>query len=74
MNVLLKKLNYEKKLFAARKSFRLSKNPPKESTVISNGGVEIVTYKSGKVLRSWDDLGNYKRQLATFFMMMLKTR
>ncbi|MCG9792477.1 phage tail tape measure protein [Flavobacterium algicola] len=68
---IAKELELQDKIVASRKKYiELTKNPAKgESTVVSNGGVDIVTYKSGKdVLReASEDLKNYKSQLVAFY-------
>lgn len=75
-NRLLQEIDLQNKVIDARKKYlELVKNPPKaESTVVSNGGVDIVTYKSSQdiVKEAAQDLQNFKTQLEEFKKNSLK--
>lgn len=67
-----KEVELQDKIIAARKKYiDLVKNPPKnETSVVSNGGVDIITFKSGKdaIKEAGQDLANYKTQLSQFYV------
>jgi hypothetical protein len=75
-NRLLQEIDLQNKVIDARKKYlELVKNPPKaESNVVSNGGVDIVTYKSSQdiVKEAAQDLQNFKTQLEEFKKNSLK--
>jgi chaperonin cofactor prefoldin len=67
-----KEVELQDKIIAARKKYiDLVKNPPKDETsVVSNGGIDIITFKSGKeaIKEAGQDLANYKTQLSQFYV------
>lgn len=75
-NRLLQEIDLQNKVVDARKKYlELVKNPPKaESSVVSNGGIDIVTYKSSQdiIKEAGQDLQNFKTQLEDFKKNSLK--